>query len=258
MAAHARLSASAADRWMHCPASVSLSAGLPRKFSIYAQYGTVLHGIAAHVARLAPPFRIEAMLNLLPDEVDREPVAAYIKAIERETQRTDGTWVEVTLKALKKIDQDMGGTADYIRFRPYTAELLVTDFKTGSGVDVAAEDNHQLMIYALGALLETGAKAKNVRIVVVQPRLADPEQRLKEWTFPAVRLLDFAADLRAAALATRDSDPKVVPGEQQCRFCPAGEAGLCAQRVKPRKSRTVVVAAAIADFDDLTTEKGKV
>lgn len=43
---HAKLSPSAAERWMTCPGSVVLSAGMPQKTSAFAEEGTCAHALA--------------------------------------------------------------------------------------------------------------------------------------------------------------------------------------------------------------------
>lgn len=244
MSIHARLSASSAERWMLCPASVSMSSGVPDKGSVYASYGTVLHNVASYCLsnRIDPS-------AILHESDDLTPVVEYMKVVKRETKQSDFGFVEVALTALSAIDKDLGGTADYIRLRPSTGELLVIDFKTGSGVNVEAKNNKQLKVYALGALLAVGKgdRVRTVRVAIVQPRLADPDHRYKEWSFDAVELLFFARELQLAADATRAAIPPVVPGEEQCRWCPAGNAGLCPVRVKFKSRR---VAASKVTEDD--------
>ncbi len=53
--AHARLSPSAAERWMTCPGSVKLSEGREDKGSAYAAEGTAAHELAEHILRGQPP-----------------------------------------------------------------------------------------------------------------------------------------------------------------------------------------------------------
>lgn len=46
MSAHAQLGPSGASRWMACPGSVRLSAGLPDESSPFAEEGTKAHELA--------------------------------------------------------------------------------------------------------------------------------------------------------------------------------------------------------------------
>ena len=51
MAAHAMLSASSSERWLHCPPSAMLAVQYPRTTSEYAEAGTLAHAIAELKAR---------------------------------------------------------------------------------------------------------------------------------------------------------------------------------------------------------------
>ncbi len=53
--AHARLSPSAAERWMTCPGSVKLSEAIQDRESQYAAEGTAAHELAEHILRGQPP-----------------------------------------------------------------------------------------------------------------------------------------------------------------------------------------------------------
>jgi hypothetical protein len=80
------------------------------------------------------------------------------------------------------------------------------------------------MYYALGALLSTGHPCSEIESVIVQPRCFHPDGPIRSWVFPAVEIIDFAADVAKFATLTEDPKAELVPGEH-CRFCPA--AGVC-------------------------------
>lgn len=51
---HAKLSPSAAERWMTCPGSVVLSEGMPEKTSAFAEEGTQAHALAEMLLNNTP------------------------------------------------------------------------------------------------------------------------------------------------------------------------------------------------------------
>lgn len=214
MAAHARLSASAAHRWVPCPGSIKLCSGLPDTSSAHAEEGTRAHELAAAL-----------LLGHTPDVLGSAEmlghVQTYVGYCRSQTAPGDVREVEMDLTpGLRKLDPDCGGTADFVRYRPKTGNLLVADFKYGQGVFVAVENNPQLMLYALGALLMLPEPAQSVTIAVIQPRAEDAEgNAVREWTVPAHVILDFAADVQEAAKLARADAPPLNPGEKQCRFC---------------------------------------
>src|SRR5690606_24505588 len=200
--AHARLSASSAHRWFLCPGSVNLAAPLPNTSSFGAAEGTLAHDIAARclTTGVGPQSCLgrEAERDghkVVCDQEMVDGVQFYLDAINEDFRDGDQVFVEVDLtRALQKIDPDLGGTADYVRWRPKTKCLRVFDFKYGAGHLVTAEGNKQLLLYALGALLAIDKPATEVTVTIVQPRIEHEDGRVRDWTFPAQDLLDFAAD----------------------------------------------------------------
>ena len=250
---HARLSASSAHRWLACPGSV----GEGGASSIHAASGTYAHSIAATclLDRTLKPmdwllkketvdgFEIKCDLEMV------DGVRVYVDAVDEDTLSGDLGWIERPLHAeLQKIDPDLGGTADYIRYRPSDKTLRVFDFKYGSGVYVSAEDNVQQKIYALGALLnvlQENLLVEEIELVIVQPRF-EGAAPVRMWSFKAVELLDFVADLKEAAEKTRLPAPPLAAGEH-CRFCP--KARTCPELEARQHALTAVEFSAVQTYD---------
>jgi hypothetical protein len=118
----------------------------------------------------------------------------------------------------------MYGTCDLAVIRPDEGTLVVTDWKFGVGVRVAAAGNSQLRYYGLGAVLgltpDQRQHVKKVRLEIVQPRLPDGPAITSE-ELSLVELLDWAEDLLCAVALAVMPDAPLVPGERQCRWCPA-------------------------------------
>lgn len=202
-------------RWATCPASVRLSAGIESRSSKYAEEGTAAHDLAAKI--LLDP-------NTDVSTVDPEMLLAvrvYVNAV----LETPGEKKLIEHRFdLSSIHPGLFGTCDAIIFDERNKTLRVYDYKHGAGIPVEVvedgEPNSQLAYYGLGALLSTGFLAEFVELVIVQPRCPHPDGPIRRHSFPSFELLDFAADLKEAALKTEDENAPIIPGDH-CRFCPA-------------------------------------
>ena len=221
MIAHARLSASGAHRWMNCPGSISLEEGLPDQSSEYADYGTAAHDLASgHLVN--PTLDLEDSLgrkikvNKKEIEVDHEMIDGvqvyldYCNAYRGERLIENKVWFDRWVPG-------GFGTADFIAIEKDIISLV--DLKFGKGVRVDAEDNPQLILYALGTLRTYAFldNFKNFRLVIVQPRL----DYISEWEISIDELLAWGEKLKVAAHLVDKEDPPFNPGEKQCKFCKA-------------------------------------
>lgn len=255
MAKHARLSASSAHRWMACPGSVKLSESLPNTASEHAAQGTVAHDLAADCLNngLSPSKFIGGWqekdgFKIAVDQEMVDGVQFYLDVLAEDKKPRDKTFVEVDLTpALSRLDQDLGGTADFCRYRPSAKQLRVIDFKYGAGKLVAATENKQLMIYALGALLTLNEPVTEVVVTIVQPRIEHEEGRVRDWKFPAVELLNFAADVDTVTTVTRQENAPLVPGESQCQFCPGRR--LCPELEKRQHALVAQEFSEVVPYD---------
>ena len=161
MAAHARLSPSGAHRWIACPGSLALEAEYPDDSSSYAAEGTLAHDIAGQCLEenldpedfLYKRFEVDGFVFSV-DEAMVKHVADYMRLVR-------GYAEGGVLLIERKVNfspvvgvEDSFGTADAIIVKGDT--MTVVDLKYGMGVEVSAEKNPQLMLYALGALNDYG------------------------------------------------------------------------------------------------------
>jgi hypothetical protein len=248
-AQHARLSPSGAERWVACPASVSMEAGLPETESDYARYGTAAHELAAQCLvdnRIPLDYLDCTMSNGV--KVDTE----MVEAVQDYLYHVRTLAGDVPIMVEQKLDlrdwiPEGFGTADAVIVRG--DELIVCDLKMGRGVQVNAFENKQLILYALGAyaLFSLIQPIKRICCVIIQPRL----DHLDKWACDTDTLLQHGERLATAAGRawhfTNDAQPASEdfgPSQTACRFCRA--RGQC-------PAQTQFVLNTIADdFVDLT------
>lgn len=221
MAAHAKLGASNAHRWLYCPGSVQAEDGIADKGSPHATEGSAAHALAEHCLNNGgSPFDWEGHPAPEYNEitVDRQMATAireymdYVAEIggmqEYERRVHYGDWVPGGF-----------GTADVIAYDEATNTVHVVDLKYGQGVLVNAERNTQGMLYGLGALNEYGpfAEIEHVHIHIVQPR----KDHIDDWCVSVPALLEWAEWVAERATEAASGTGERVPGESQCRFCKA-------------------------------------
>lgn len=258
---HAEYSASAAHRWMNCAGSLALSKDAMRPTpSEVAAEGVVAHFIAAECLQtgvaaeeyIGDIFKADGF-QFTVDRAMAEAIQVYLDNIAEYAAGSE-VLVEVEVNYAKSIGtkpDKAWGTSDTIIVRP--VELGVHDLKFGRGDDVDPEDNEQMMLYALGALEEygdlMGYDDDDTKIVMAihQPRI---KKAPKEWSCTVAELKVFAEratkamHLTVAALwgyAAWKNDGRsaegwlkfeqeyLVPGEKQCKWCPA-KSGCSALR----------------------------
>lgn len=230
--AHSKLGASSAHRWMACPGSVRLGAGLESRSSIYAAEGSAAHALAAKCLEngndadvYGGEWEHDGHKGEITDEMC-EAVQVYLDTVRGDAiENGEAPYRLVEHKFhLKEIHSDLFGTADCVQVWPCAKLMRVYDYKHGAGVAVGVDANPQLLYYALGALLSYKKPISYVELVVVQPRCDHPDGRVRRWRTTAVDLLDFEADLLDAVRRTEDPAAPLVLGEH-CHWCAA--AAIC-------------------------------
>ena len=260
MTQHATLSASGAHGWMRCYGKLALEKGYGEKSSTFADEGTAAHELAswclesgqdasAYAGRIITVEKTGREFEVDADMV--ENVQRYVDIVRglggdlMVEQRVDfSNWINVP---------DSFGTSDAIVV--LDRELVVCDLKYGRGVQVDAEENEQLQLYALGSysLASLAYDIDTVRMMIVQPRL----NHVSEWAVSVDQLRDFAA---RASIAARHAihqfegkaEPKLTPGPKQCRFCRA--KATCPALAAEVKETVAMGAAGVEEFADLTGE----
>jgi hypothetical protein len=123
--------------------------------------------------------------------------------------------IEVNLdEGLQSLHPALGGTADAILVDG--DHLHVIDLKTGR-VAVDAQDNKQLLTYALGAMRQLKAPSSiTCTMHIFQPRVGH-----SKWTVSGNRLELHGRRLLSAAELALLSDAPTNPSPDACRYCKA-------------------------------------
>lgn len=236
---HARYGGSSVYRWSVCPGSVRLCELLPpRPSSEWALEGTAAHEYLEGALRamfLGGPQN----WHVAPKEVEIgedfnssvQVVIAYVSDILDEYPDAV-LLVEQQFEIPSNIAPgQVFGTNDACVYVPSMRLLYVLDYKHGAGVPVEVKGNKQCRFYAVGALTNNLSwVVDTVVLVIIQPRAYHPDGPEREEWLTLDEICDFAAQIDPWIAATLSPDAPLVPGEVQCRFCPA--AAVCPAREK--------------------------
>lgn len=148
------------------------------------------------------------------------------------------------------------GTSDTVILQP--KKIIIADLKWGMGVQVDAEENDQLCMYALAALKQFDyfSDFETVHMIIFQPRL----NHISEWEISVEQLLAIGERLKASAVqATKmiqlvkksgiDAlpDDAFKPSMDNCRWCKA--------KTSCKALREFVLGTVANEFVDLDTEE---
>ena len=230
---HAKLSSSASKRWLGCPGSVKLSEHYPNGSSIYADEGTIAHGMAEGMIskddKLVQKYKVEAdkfyeehpELNgtFLEMKMILQPYVDYVFEEYAEQVHEDEAAQLMTEERVDLTEYIPGGfgTSDVVILRQ--GRLHIIDLKYGKGVSVSAEDNPQLKLYALGTLARFDMlyDIEDVVMTIYQPRL----DNVSTDTIKAKDLYAWGEEvIKPGAQLALSEDAPVHAGDW-CQFCPA-------------------------------------
>lgn len=251
---HALLSASSASRWLVCTASPRFEENFPETTSEYAEEG-----------RLAHSFCELKVLKKFTTSITQKTFTTRINKLKKnekyqpEMEKTSDLFIEHLTELAMSYDAPPYVAAEVrVDFSEYVPEgfgtcdnimiggdtITITDYKHGKGVPVSAEQNSQMMLYALGALKKYapiyGDTIKKARLCIDQPRI---QNELSIWETTVDELKAWGTSIRPTAEKAFMGLGEYVPGEH-CRFC----------RGKAQCKARADIHTAVEEFKDCVPE----
>ena len=219
---HSPLPPSSAFRWMECTPSAKLNAALPDSTSEYALQGTAAHALCEY-----------KLLKLLgKDAKDPTEDLTYFDAEMADCTDSYQQYVSEQIEKAKHFCKDpivlVEQKLDFSKWVPQgfgTGDcvivadnvLTVVDFKYGVGVLVEAEQNPQMMCYALGALalFDSIYDIENVVMTIFQPR----RDNISTYELSKKELLQWADEILSPAAQLAAKGEGEFKAGKHCRFC---------------------------------------
>ena len=221
---HAVLSASSSERWIKCPPSARLCENYEDKGSNFAAEGTCAHSLCE--ARLKQALGIpteDPVENLSWYNEEMEDCAqGYVSYVTELLAEAKKTCSDPVILIEQRVDfsrwvKEGFGTADLILIAD--GVMNICDYKHGAGVEVSAEGNTQMRLYALGGLeiFDGIYDIEEIKMTIYQPRKSNisvdtiTKSELYEW---ADAVVVPQAELAYAGLGDFSCG-------EHCRFCKA-------------------------------------
>ncbi len=238
--AHALLSASGAHQWMHCTPSARFGEQFPDTTSSFAEEGTLAHAVGEILTRFIlgkisedefeEKFRILAHSPYFTKEMQdyMERYGDFIhETLEEARFSCDNAFAELEVKLDFSTWVPEGfGTADCIIVAEPTLEII--DLKYGQGVQVVAENNPQMRLYALGVLdrYDLIYDITHVKTTIYQPRVS---HKPSTEVLTVEELLEWAeTEVQPKAELAYRGEGKFQPSLDACRFCKGKQ--VCRER----------------------------
>ena len=219
------LRASAASRWIACPASARLSAQMPYvEGGEAAKIGTAIHKLAeiCFNEQIDPmTFVGKAIEGITMTEENCDFAKQYLDAIfniyNEHEWHCEGV-VEEFLPYQDTPKVKVGGTADFIGICRSWRKLIIADLKTGRGYVDA--DNEQLKLYALAALEgeQLYQDIDTIELWIIQPHHGE----VRKHSMTTQELVDWEHYVLVPAI-DNCLNPlfQPVPSDAACQYCNA-------------------------------------
>lgn len=210
--------------WLNCLGALRPGLGAPDYGGEDAARGTVFHELMAEwQLKGRPDYRFGKLVRIENErgdifdiEIDDDMFVFGEHCLHYVSSIAGDRFVEtrVDISSITPISKQ-GGTADLIICSP--GVLDITDWKYGVGVQVFADKNTQLLLYAWGAFQEydLGYRFKTIRMRIAQPRLG-------HWDLYEItreELIEWAAWAKERAYAAWKRGADRTPSPKACQWC---------------------------------------
>lgn len=232
---HSVFAPSSYSRWSQCAPSIFGNRrdkdAPPEPFNPHSALGTLAHEVGEYMLLGKDPFTIEPedglkALGVKVDDDMIEYVSMYTNFAHSTVKSLKGKLFVEKRVNLPHIHPDFGGTSDAIVVSSDGSHVHVIDLKYGTRVQVFADHNPQLMIYALGSIATLGIiGVETVSVSIVQPRL----DHIDTFTLSMEELAEFEAEVAASINVAETMlplrfdqipDEKFNPSPAVCQWCP--------------------------------------
>ena len=235
MSTHSLLSPSSSHRWSVCAASVRLTQNLPNTTNPMAQRGTDIHQLGEMMLSNHDSYELLSVGDVIVREDARadEPTftikadmldeaKAYYKYVMALMTDSDAELMVEVKAELGMVAPNTSGHVDSVVINGKS--LHVIDLKTGRGA-VSAENNSQLMLYALGIYHENEMfyDIEEIHLHIVQDNAMISNSN--RWELSVEDLLDFGEWIAERAKLALAEDSICTPTEKACQWC--GYAPQC-------------------------------
>jgi len=219
---HAILSASSSHRWLQCPPSAKLCAEEDNKPSPYAQEGTDAHTLCQ--------FKLEQALGLNPKD-PTEDLEFYDGEMENCAEEYTSFVMEQLEDAKRYCSDPVILIEQHLDFSKYVENgfgtgdcvivadriLHIIDYKHGLGILVSANENPQMMCYALGAieLFDSLYDIDTIKMTIFQPR----RDNISTYTISKEELLKWGNEVLSPIAKLAYAGKGEFKAGEHCQFC---------------------------------------
>lgn len=227
--AHAVFSASGADRWLGCPGSIRMSAGIPSVPNRASIRGTHTHTLLQfllehpkHHYLLGAVDSREFRTEIEYDAAMRENAMFAFQTVQKEIDRMTlkyGMRPEIFTEVKVELKGVGFGTSDVILYHPF-GELIVIDYKNGMKT-VEPENNPQGLYYAVAAADRFGWEFSDLTIMIIQPNAPHRDGYVRRWKTDYKTLERWNTKFQNGAVLAKREDAPLVKNDAWCWFCPA-------------------------------------